>query len=35
MRNLWRAIVQFFVEGLDDPDPRPIAAEATMQGQRR
>jgi len=35
MRNLWRAIVQFFVEGLlDDPDPRPIVAEATVRRPR-
>jgi hypothetical protein len=35
MRNLWRAIAQFFVEGLlDDTDARPIVTEATMRWPR-
>jgi hypothetical protein len=35
MRNVWRAIMQFFVEGLlDDADPRPIVAEAAMRRPR-
>jgi hypothetical protein len=35
MRSLWRTIVQFFVEGLvDDPDQRPITAEATTRLSR-